>query len=126
MGGGLLPGFLIAILMLVAGLAFFRRAGVGWRLTLCLIAMAIGLQVLVECFVLKGDISRMNTVFKFYFQSWVLLGIAGSVSAAHWLGLAAARRCGWRCALVDGFDAAFGVRAFVSPVGHAFPDRLQD
>jgi uncharacterized membrane protein len=40
-------------------------------------ALAIGL--FVELFVLRGDISRMNTVFKFYFQAWLLFALAAAV-----------------------------------------------
>jgi len=41
--------------------------------------MALGLTFAVEVIVLKGDIGRMNTVFKFYLQVWIILGIASAV-----------------------------------------------
>ncbi len=44
-------------------------SGVGLFLTLWVEAMALN----------KGDVSRMNTVFKFYLQVWVLFGIAAAV-----------------------------------------------
>jgi len=53
---------------------------------LSIIAIGFMLTALVEIVVLKGDISRMNTVFKFYFQVWVLWAIA---SAAVLPGMAA-------------------------------------
>jgi uncharacterized membrane protein len=41
--------------------------------------MALALTFAVEVIVLKGDIGRMNTVFKFYLQVWIILGIASAV-----------------------------------------------
>lgn len=39
------------------------------------------LTVAVELIVLRGDIARMNTSFKFGFQAWLLLGLAAAVAA---------------------------------------------
>ncbi|MBI2855883.1 MAG: glycosyltransferase family 39 protein [Chloroflexi bacterium] len=43
---------------------------------LALLGMALALGIGVEIVTIKGDIARMNTVFKFYIQAWVLLGMA--------------------------------------------------
>ena len=54
------------------------------RFWLLMVALALALGLAVELVVFRGDISRMNMVFKFYYQVWVLLGIAGAV-ALGWL-----------------------------------------
>ncbi|MCB9422136.1 MAG: hypothetical protein H6667_20205 [Ardenticatenaceae bacterium] len=48
---------------------------------LILISSALFLTLFVEIFVLDGDVGRMNTVFKFYMQVWVILSIVGGVTA---------------------------------------------
>ena len=55
------------------------------RFWLFFVLLAVGLTLVVEVVVVKGDISRMNTVFKYYIEVWVLLGI-GSAVAIGWLG----------------------------------------
>ncbi len=41
---------------------------------------AMALSLFVEMVVLKGDVGRMNTVFKIHLQVWMLLAIVGAVS----------------------------------------------
>ncbi|MFN0070001.1 MAG: DUF2298 domain-containing protein [Chloroflexota bacterium] len=56
------------------------------RFTLTCVALGAALTMLVEVIVLKGDISRMNTVFKFYLQVWTLWSIAAAVMLPGLLG----------------------------------------
>ncbi|MFN2216051.1 MAG: DUF2298 domain-containing protein, partial [Anaerolineales bacterium] len=54
------------------------------RMVLFFVGTAMVLTLVVEIIVLKGDIGRMNTVFKFYLQAWVLLGLSAA-AAGGWL-----------------------------------------
>ena len=47
-----------------------------WLMT----AGAFALTLFVELFTLRGDIGRMNTVFKFYIQAWLLLSVSAPVA----------------------------------------------
>ncbi len=92
----LLQGYWIApivvTLIVLAGLLALRpQLPTARRLVLALIASALGLTLMVEVFVLEGDIGRMNTVFKFYMQVWVLLSVVGGATAV-WAWPAIQRR----------------------------------
>jgi len=52
------------------------------RFIALLIATGLALTLMVELVTYKGDIGRMNTVFKFYLQVWVFLGIASAAGIA--------------------------------------------
>ena len=70
-------------LLLWAGLLALRKdQNAAARSVLTLASAALALTVLVELVVLKGDISRMNTVFKFYLQVWLLFGVAAGPALA--------------------------------------------
>jgi YYY domain-containing protein len=68
------------------------ESGEGRRLLWLMVGTAMALSFAVEAVVLKGDIGRMNTVFKFYLQVWILLSIAAAISAS-WVWRRARR---WR------------------------------
>jgi YYY domain-containing protein len=73
---------LVLTLIIGAGLLGLRPGiGPARRVVSILISAALGLTLLVEFFVLEGDIGRMNTVFKFYMQVWIILSIAAGVAA---------------------------------------------
>lgn len=54
------------------------------RLVLFLTGTGLVLTQTVEIIVLFGDIGRMNTVFKFYIQVWILFGVSAAASLG-WL-----------------------------------------
>jgi YYY domain-containing protein len=51
----------------------------GGRFHLFMIGTAVALTLAVELIYLPGDIGRMNTVFKFYLQAWILFALAAGV-----------------------------------------------
>ena len=74
---------------MAAGLLLLRRdLEPARRFVLLAVGLGLGLTVVVELVTLKFDLGRMNTVFKFYYVAWALLG----VSAATCLWWRAARR----------------------------------
>ncbi len=72
------------------------------RIALALTACALGLTLAVEVIVLEGDIGRMNTVFKFYMQVWLILSVTAGAALAWTLPTLQKRRnwlgTGWKIA----------------------------
>lgn len=54
------------------------------RLVLFMVGTAMTIALAVELVTLRGDLGRMNTVFKFYLQAWTLLSVS-SGAALIWL-----------------------------------------
>ncbi|MEW5987563.1 MAG: DUF2298 domain-containing protein, partial [Chloroflexota bacterium] len=79
-------GPVVLTLALAAGLLSLRPGlPPARRIVLLLMAMSLALTLMVEIIVLEGDIGRMNTVFKFYLQVWVLLSVTcGAAAVWDW------------------------------------------
>jgi YYY domain-containing protein len=81
----LLLGVWIIFLLAVAKLSDAKR------LVMFLTGSALALTLAVELIVLKDDLGRMNTVFKFYLQAWTLMAVCAAAAFAwtirelpHW------------------------------------------
>jgi uncharacterized membrane protein len=82
----LLAGIQIVVLvppmLIILSLLIFRKNQTeSDRFFIFIASLGILLTLLVELVALKGDIGRMNTVFKFYLQAWTFL----SISSAYFL-----------------------------------------
>ncbi|MGH2581750.1 MAG: DUF2298 domain-containing protein, partial [Anaerolineales bacterium] len=86
-------------ILVLAGLLLIRpKQPESKRIILFLIGTGVFLTLLVEVIVLRGDISRMNTVFKFYMQAWVLIAIGASFALAWTIDALRAWLPSWRAA----------------------------
>ena len=66
------------------------------RLALFLIGTAMFITVLVEVAVVRGDIGRQNTIFKFYMQAWLMLAVSAGAALAWTLPAFFRWLPGWR------------------------------
>jgi YYY domain-containing protein len=122
------PALVLLLPLLLAGtgaLWRLRRAPYALLLPAFWIVGAIGLAALVELVAVKGDIGRMNTVFKFGLHSWMLfaIGIAALLPRVWLLGsgqVAPTRR--WA---VRGILAVLAIAALIYPLT-ATPARAAD
>ncbi len=108
---GVPVGPLVLLMMAPAGLlALQSRLPAERRAVLMLLTLGLALTLAVELVVLAGDISRMNTVFKFYLQVWLIFSaIGGAALVWSWESV---RR--WPSALRSAWLALLGMLVVAS------------
>jgi YYY domain-containing protein len=66
------------------------------RFVLFLIGTALLITIVVDIVVVRGDIGRANTIFKFYLQAWILLAVSAAAAFAWTLPAFFRWLPGWR------------------------------
>ena len=107
---GSLPALLLAGIALSAVATWNRRGDPIRAIPALLTLFAFGISLFVEFVVLVGDIGRMNTVFKFYYQVWVYFGLAAALALpgviATWRGWSPRVKWPWMVVLAALVGAA--------------------
>jgi len=86
--------------------------------------LAFFLSLLVEYVVLAGDVGRMNTVFKFYYQVWIFFALASAMTLPAIFQALPRWKTSWR----RGWKAAFALLVALSLlyVVTATPQKIRD
>ncbi len=104
---GISIGWIVGLLGVLALLLMLRTNQPDEkRLVLFMIGTGLLLTLFVELFALQGDLGRMNTVFKFYFQAWTLLSIS---AAASLMWLMPAVQTTWKATVANIWQAGLVV-----------------
>lgn len=123
---------LLGALLLALGLTLLLRPrqAAAERLAAWVLLLGAFLSQFVEYGVLAGDIARMNTVFKFYIQIWVLWAVLAAVAYA-WLSqrVDERRAAGWTlpatwrlaCQLLIACGLVYTVTAARGKIADRFP-----
>ena len=131
-GAGGTMVFAIALIALVVGMVLSALANPGRETPVTLFVSlmagtALTLVLGLDVFRVEGDIERMNSVFKFYMQVWVLLALAAAFMVWRLFGselFNGARPWGYRYVWAGGL-AVLIVSAAVYPI-LGTQDRLRD
>ena len=94
------------------------------RFVLFLVGTGLVLTLMVEVIVLRGDIGRMNTVFKFYLQVWEMFSLAAAAALAWTLIALPQWRLGWRRVWLIGLGLVI-LSAALYPITAA-PAKMKD
>ncbi|MGQ9683910.1 MAG: DUF2298 domain-containing protein [Anaerolineae bacterium] len=98
-----LVGLVLPLGLVGMALVLRRALPPAERFASLLFVAGLLLTLLVEVLVLRGDIGRMNTVFKFYLQVWVLWSVAAAVGLSVLMrrvaGWPSARQRAWQVVL---------------------------
>src|SRR5262249_25272462 len=119
-----LPPLLILGLVGAIMLTLSRRHDLLRALPALMAALGFILSLVVEFFVLAGDIGRMNTVFKFYYQVWVFFALASALTLPEIFAALPRWRARWRQIWLGVFGVLVGLSLLFAVTGT--PQKIRD